>query len=69
MSTSPAERLMGRRCKTLLPCSERMLKPKFDVDKDALDLNVKKEKQASYYNRNVRQRRDIRIGEAVRMKN
>ena len=69
MSTSPAERLMGRRCKTLLPCSERMLKPKFDIDKDALDLNVKKEKQASYYNRNVRQRRDIRIGEAVRMKN
>ena len=48
MSTSPAERLMGRRCKTLLPCSERMLKPKFDIDKDALDLNVKKEKQASY---------------------
>ena len=38
MSTSPAQRLMGRRCKTLLPTAGTLLKPRYDTDADTQAL-------------------------------
>lgn len=54
MLTSPAQRLMGRRCKTVMPCTSTLLQPRHTTAKDTLDLRNKKAKQAYYYNRSVR---------------
>ena len=40
MDTSPAQRLMGRRCKTLLPTSETLLEPRFSPLDDANKLRI-----------------------------
>ena len=42
MSTSPAQRLMGRRCKTLLPTAGTLLKPRYDTDADTRALAGRK---------------------------
>ena len=42
MSTSPAQRLMGRRCKTLLPTAGTLLKPRYDSDTDTRALAGRK---------------------------
>ena len=67
MSTSPAQRLFGRRTKTLLPTSSRLLKPR-DADFTAQLLQNRKEKQAYYYNRNVKELKQLRRGDSVRIK-
>ena len=50
MDTSPA-RLMGRRCKTLLPTSGTLLMPEFSLDNDAAKLCARKERQRRNFNR------------------
>ena len=42
MSMSPAQRLMGRRCKTLLPTAGTLLKPRYDTDADTRALAGRK---------------------------
>ena len=49
MSTSPAQRLMGRRCKTLLPTAGTLLKPRYDTDVDTRALAGRKRRQSFYY--------------------
>ena len=50
LNSSPAQRLFGRRTKTLLPTSNHLLKPK--IPKEVEDkLTLKKAKQAMYYDR------------------
>ena len=50
---TPTERLLGRRTRTLLPTSARLLKPK--LLKPAKDLVTKKrEKRAHYYNKEAK---------------
>ena len=36
VGTSPAQRLMGRRCNTLLPVTRPLPMPRYDIDRDAL---------------------------------
>ena len=50
MNTSPA-RLMGRRCKTLLPTSRTLLMPEFSLDNDAAKLCARRERLRRYFNR------------------
>ena len=54
MSTSPAQRLMGRRCKTLLPTAGTLLKPRYDTDADTRALACRKRRQSFYYNQHAR---------------
>ena len=42
MATSPAQRLMGRRCRTLLPMSESLLWPSYSLRDDVRAMSDKK---------------------------
>ena len=49
MATSPAQRLMGRRCRTLLPTSEGLLRPSYSLRDDVPAMTDKKRRQKEYY--------------------
>ena len=66
MSTSPAQRLVGRRCKTLLPTAGTLLKPRYDADTRA--LAGRKRRQSFYYNQHARPLTPIDEGATVRMR-
>ena len=68
MTTSPAQRLMGRRCKTLLPIAGCLLQPSFPTEQDTRDLLGRKAKQAHYYNRHIKQLDPIEPGDTIRMR-
>ena len=68
MSTSPAQRLMGRRCKTLLPTAGTLLKPRYDTDADTRALAGRKRRQSFYYNQHARLLTPIDEGATVRMR-
>ena len=68
METSPAQRLMGRCCKTLLPTPETLLEPRFSPLNDANKLRIQKERQRKYYNRGKRALPPIKQGETVRIR-
>ena len=68
MNTSPAQRLMDRRCKTTMPCNRKLLQPRYSTRQDSEDINKRKQKQARYYNRGSRQRNSIKPGESIRMR-
>ena len=53
MSMNPAQRLMGRRCKTLLPTAGTLLKPRYDTDADTRALAGRKRCQSFYYNQHT----------------
>ena len=58
---------MGRRTRTLLPTSARLLKPK--LPKPVKELVTKKrEKQAHYYNKGAKRLKELKPGDIVRMK-
>ena len=65
MDTSPAQRLMGRRCKTLPPTPETLLEPRFSLLNDANKLRIQKERQRKYYNRGKRALPPIKPGETA----
>ena len=69
MTTSPAQRLMGRRTKTLLPTAQSLLMPKTTqpgIEKS--QLKERQRAQAKYYNRNTRDLPTLSEGDVVRMK-
>ena len=68
IGTSPAQRLMGRRCKTLLPTAGTLLKPRFDTEGDARALAGAKQRQQFYYNKTAKPLKAIVPGETVRVK-
>ena len=68
MSTSPAQRLMGRRCKPLLPTAGTLLKPRYDTDADSRALADRKRRQSFYYNQHARPLTPIDEGATVRMR-
>ena len=68
MSTSPAQRLMGRRCKTLLPTAGTLLKPRYDTDANTRALAGRKRRQSFYYNQHARPLTPIDEGATVRMR-
>ena len=67
LDSSPSQRMFGRRGKTLLPSSSRLLKP--DNQSEVLaNKKVRKEKQQYYYNRNAKDKPELMKGDVVRIK-
>ena len=62
LDSSPVQRLMGRRTRTLLPTSAILLKPK--LPKPVKELVTKKrEKQAHYYNKGAKRLKELKPGD------
>ena len=54
MTTSPAQRLMSRRTKTLLPTTQSILLPRtIDLEAEKKELRQRQQVQAKYYNRSA----------------
>ena len=68
IGTSPAQRLMGRRCKTLLPIAGTLLMPRHNTEEETRALVGAKERQRFYYNRNAKPLPLITPGETIRMR-
>ena len=69
MTTSPAQRLMGRRTKTLLPTPQSLLMPKItQPGTEKSQLKERQRAQAKYYNRNTKDLPTLSEGDVVRMK-
>ena len=67
MASSPAQRMFGRRTRTLLPTSKKLLKPQLVTDVRERKLQ-RKEVQTRYYNQNVKELPSLIKGDVVRMK-
>ena len=67
MGISPAQRFLGRQCKTKLPMSKALLHPRYPIEEDQSALHVQKVKQAHYYNRHVKPLQPLHPEETVRM--
>ena len=66
LGTSPAQRLFGRRTKTLLPTAGRLLtQPEFDTTSQL--LHAQKNKQSFYYNKGTKQLGPLEPGSTVRI--
>ena len=65
---SPAQRLMGRRCKTLLPVAGTLLQPRYSTEQETRALIGNKQRQQHYYNRHAKPLHPIKPGETVRMR-
>lgn len=67
--TSPAQKLMNRRMRTLLPTTHRLLQPHtVDGKQTKLALKIRQQRQAKYYNQSARDLPVLEEGEIVRMK-
>ena len=66
MRSSPVQRLMSRRTRTLLPARETLLKPKL-TESVQEERNKIKMKQAFYYNRNAKNLLPLEKGDTVRL--
>ena len=64
MVTSPAQRLMGCRCRTLLPMSEALLRPSCPLRA----MSDRKRRQKHYYDRHAKPLPNVSPGEIVRMR-
>ena len=67
MGTSPSQRLMGRRCKTLLPMASSLLQPRYSTVNDSRALLAAKARQELYYNMHARPLPELKSGERVRI--
>ena len=69
MDSSPAQRLLGRRTKTILPTARSLLESRSSVTKQETDqLKMIQRQQARYYDRSARDLPTLREGDTVRMK-
>ena len=64
MDTSPAQHLMGRRCRTLLPMSESLLRQSCPLHGDVRALAGRKWRQKNYYDRHVKPLKPINLGKS-----
>ena len=67
MKSSPAQRMFGRRTRTLLPTSKKLLETQLVRDVRERKLQ-RKEVQTRYFNRNVKELPSLTEGDVVRMK-
>ena len=67
-STSPVQRLMGRRTHTLLPTAETLLQPNSDTKTTVRNLAAGKRLQCRQYNRGIKNLAPLRAGDAICMK-
>lgn len=66
---SPAQVMFGRRTRTLLPVSRKLLKQDGSIQEKYRDkLSNKRTKQAEYYNRGAKDLKTLKPGESVRIK-
>lgn len=63
---SPNQRLMSRSTRSLIPIHQDHLKPK-TIDNVGENLQLEREKQRFYHDRNTKPSRDLEIGEKVRL--
>ena len=68
IGSSPAQRFLGCRCKTLLPVHGTLLKPQYPVEQDSQALRKQKERQQQYYDMHSRPLKPLTQGESVRMR-
>ena len=66
MTSSPAQRLMSRRTRTLLPTAEKLFEPQVVTTALEEKKDLKK-KQAFYYNQNARDLNPLKKGDVVRV--
>ena len=66
MDTSPAQRLMSCRTKTLLPTSGTLLQPQL-CTKTEEQLSANKERMSFYYNRHTKNLPPLQSGDTVRI--
>ena len=66
LGTSPAQRLMNRRTRTLLPTATNLLYPKVPVDVNE-KLKWKRQKAKWYHDRSARALPEIEVGQEVRV--
>ena len=67
IEVSPAQRLFGRRCRTLLPTTDFLLKPRYAQEDEISHMRAAKAKQAYYYNRHAQPLKPLNHGDIVRM--
>ena len=65
MKSSPVQRLMSRRTRTLLPTVSQLLKPKVEGVQEKIKLKRQKSKQ--YYDKGAVSLPELRVGEKVRV--
>ena len=70
MGSSPAQRLLGRRCKTQLPTTKELLKPQYVRAEAAVkkETRVGQAHQAKHYNKGTRDLSPLEEGDVVRVK-
>ena len=69
MGTSPAQRLLGRHCKTQLPTTKELLKPQcVPAETVKRKTQAKQARQALYYNRVTHDLSPLEEGAQVRMR-
>ena len=68
IGASPAQRLLGRRCRTLLPATNSLLQPQFSIQEYTQQLNKQKKHQQYYYNKHAHPLKPIMVGEPVLMR-
>ena len=64
---SPSQRLFGRRCRTSLPVTKKLLRPRYSTEHERKRMTECKQKQARYY-KSTRQLPELSEGETVRVK-
>ena len=68
IGSSPAQRLFGRRCKTMLPVAGSLLQPSYPTEEDTRKIIGAKQRQQYYYNRQSKPLERTAEGDLVRMK-
>ena len=68
IGTSPAQRFLGRCCKTLLPITWSLLHPRYPTKEDTDAIIGQKRRQEFYYNRQVKPLKPIVPGDTIRMR-
>ena len=69
MDSSPAQRFLGRRTKTLIPTTDTLLQPRSPPSKHEMQqLQLNQQRQSKYYNRSATDLKPLKTGDTVRMK-
>ncbi|GBM45605.1 hypothetical protein AVEN_86544-1 [Araneus ventricosus] len=64
MNSSPVQRLMSRKTRTLLPSSDKLLRPQVQYSVPE-KINLKRKEAKKYYDRNSKQLPELEIGKEV----
>ena len=68
LGNSPAQRFLGRRCKTLLPIATSRLQPVFPTNADIQACNHQRQRQQVYCDKHAKPLKPIPVGETIRLR-